>query len=677
MRGDKGKDPGMRGERKGRSGEEGGASLLAGGEPQVWLTGGALVLCVLMIAGLLGLVCYDGLATFWPGPVEEFHTRDGRVYMGEVTRTETFTRRAGSGEAGKEERILVRTGNFRITQTHFQWVDRREIARVEKPGWALVVERLEWGRFYGFLRGFVLLERPCSRVPGAAELPSLEKAGLARVERDPARAWALYEKYHPLVEARRGKRRRLEKVDTGEVNRVQEEARLAVREAELEVEDLLEEGAGRPALEEARARVKRRKERFARVSRECSREFSEIRKEIERLKGENGRYLLLMETAGEGRSPSVRVLLPLDKVVRAYPANRLDAAGKLGVYLSRWWEFLSADPREANSEGGVFPAIFGTVLMTLILALLVVPFGVLAALYLKEYARSGVAVSLVRIAVNNLAGVPSIVFGVFGLGFFCYGLGSFIDGGPSYRMPEPSWFLLLAATALVSAGAFFTFLKTMARPGGGAVRSGGGLRFLSLLLWVASLGGALVLVATSPFFHGFYRARLPNPTFGKGGLFWASLTLALMTVPVVVMATEEALSAVPNSLREGSYACGAGKWQTIKRIVLPRAMPGIMTGMILAMARGAGEVAPLMLVGAVKLAPELPISSSPPFGLNRSFMHLGFHIYDVGFQSQNSEAAKPMVFTTTLLLILIVALLNLFAVRLRSKLRRKFVSEKF
>ncbi len=99
--------------------------------------------------------------------------------------------------------------------------------------------------------------------------------------------------------------------------------------------------------------------------------------------------------------------------------------------------------------------------------------------------------------------------------------------------------------------------------------------------------------------------------------------------------------------------------------------------MILAMARGAGEVAPLMLVGAVKLAPELPISSSPPFGLNRSFMHLGFHIYDVGFQSQNSEAAKPMVFTTTLLLILIVALLNLFAVTLRARLRRKFVSEKF
>ena len=176
--------------------------------------------------------------------------------------------------------------------------------------------------------------------------------------------------------------------------------------------------------------------------------------------------------------------------------------------------------------------------------------------------------------------MPSIVFGVFGLGFFCY-----IVGGVD-------------------------------RPAASSRRS------------------------------------LPNPTFGTGGMLWASLTLALLTLPVVIVATEEALAAVPSSMREGSYACGASKWQTIRRIVLPRAMPGIMTGMILAMARGAGEVAPLMLVGAVKLAPELPVDGVAPFvHPQRSFMHLGFHIYDLGFQSQNSEAAKPMVFTTTLLLI--------------------------
>jgi phosphate transport system permease protein len=243
--------------------------------------------------------------------------------------------------------------------------------------------------------------------------------------------------------------------------------------------------------------------------------------------------------------------------------------------------------------------------MTLLMSLAVVPFGVMAALYLREYAKAGPVVSAVRISINNLAGVPSIVFGVFGLGFFCYLIGASID-------------------------------------------------------------------------ELFFAASLPNPTFGKGGVLWASLTLALLTLPVVIVATEEALSAVPNSMREGSYACGGSKWQTIKRIVLPRALPGIMTGMILAMARGAGEVAPLMLVGAVKLAPELPIDGIAPFiHAERSFMHLGFHIYDLGFQSQNSEAAKPMVFTTTLLLIVLIFMLNLLAVRLRTRLRKKFVSSAF
>ncbi|NJL30410.1 MAG: ABC transporter permease subunit, partial [Phycisphaerales bacterium] len=200
--------------------------------------------------------------------------------------------------------------------------------------------------------------------------------------------------------------------------------------------------------------------------------------------------------------------ISLAEVVRAYPANQLSTLDKLGVYLSRWREYLLGEPREANSEGGVWPAIFGTVTMTLIMSLAVVPFGVLAALYMREYAKAGPMISAVRIAVNNLAGVPSIVFGVFGLGFFCYTIGAGIDQ------------LLFAE-------------------------------------------------------------KLPNPTFGTGGIMWASLTLALLTLPVVIVATEEALAAVPGSMREGSYACGASKWQTIQRIVLPRAMPGIMTGTII------------------------------------------------------------------------------------------------
>src|SRR5262249_7332584 len=263
------------------------------------------------------------------------------------------------------------------------------------------------------------------------------------------------------------------------------------------------------------------------------------------------------------------------------------------------------EPRNANTEGGVFPAIFGTITMTLLMTIGVVPFGVLAALYLREYAKAGAIVSAVRIAINNLAGVPSIVFGVFGLGFFCYIIGGSIDGI-------------------------------------------------------------------------FFRAKLPSPTFGTGGLMWASITLALLTLPVVIVATEEALAAVPGSMRDGSYACGASKWQTIRRIVLPRAMPGILTGMILAMARGAGEVAPLMLVGAVKLAPELPVDTVFPYmHPQRSFMHLGFHIFDVGFQSQDSESAKPMVFTTTLLLIALIAILNVAAMWLRTRWRRHYVVSQF
>jgi phosphate transport system permease protein len=383
------------------------------------------------------------------------------------------------------------------------------------------------------------------------------------------------------------RRYRLQKVDFGKIHARVENARLALKKTELGY------GAGS-------AEYTAEAESFQKELAEIEQRKQELTDDIALLNHENERYGVVVGTAD-----GVEATLPLAEIVRAYPANALSLGDKIGIYASRWWEFLTADPREANSEGGVWPAIVGTVIMTLLMSLAVVPFGVLAALYLREYAKAGPVVSAVRIAINNLAGVPSIVFGVFGLGFFCYMVGASLDE------------LLFAA-------------------------------------------------------------KLPNPTYGKGGVLWASLTLALLTLPVVVVSTEEALAAVPGSMREGSYACGASKWQTIRRIVLPRAMPGIMTGFILAMARGAGEVAPLMLVGAVKLAPDLPLDGIFPYlHPERSFMHLGFHIYDVGFQSQNSEAAKPMVYTTTLLLIFIIAVLNLTSVWVRTRLRRKFIGSKF
>ncbi len=292
------------------------------------------------------------------------------------------------------------------------------------------------------------------------------------------------------------------------------------------------------------------------------------------------------------------VEIPLAAVVRTVRPNDIGLFDKTRVYAARLWEFLAAPPRESNTAGGILPALLGTVLMVLLMTLAVVPLGVVGALYLNEYARQGPLVRLVRLAVSNLAGVPSIVFGMFGLAFFIHVVGDGID---------------------------------------------------------------------RVFFPGRAAA-----TFGTGGLLWAALTLALLTVPVVIVSTEEALRATPRAQREGSLALGATRWQMLQSIVLPSALPGILTGMILAIARGAGEVAPLMLTGVMKLAPSPLIDGTPPFfHLERKFMHLGFHIYDVGFQSPNVEASKPMVYATALLLLVLVVVLNLSAILYRNRVRRR------
>ncbi|MBY0588472.1 phosphate ABC transporter permease PstA [bacterium] len=545
-----------------RNRRAGGSTLLAAGEPMVWLTGGALAIALAMIVGLLSLIINEGVQTFWPKPVVWWESATGQVWMGEFDRAETPPPTAGQEEGRRRQRLRV--GNFELTKSHFLWIDDDQVASRTYPEWAITAERLTGGRFFG--------------IPVAFYEQGQSKAT------EPDDVWGLFVQHHEEVKRLRRQKDQLKREVVGPINRQLEEARIRLAAAKAKDEPAL--------LESARQEMNR-------IESSAQEKLKSLRTELQVLDEKASSFEILFRTSTEQA-----YAVPLANIVRAYPANRLDSAARWRIYLDRWWEFISADPREANSEGGVFPAIIGTLCMTLLMSMAVVPFGVLAALYLKEYAQAGFIVSAVRIAINNLAGVPSIVFGVFGLGFFVYICGGSIDQ------------------------AFFSLRE--------------------------------------------------GPVFGQGGVLWASLTLALLTLPVVIVATEEALSAVPNSMREGSYACGASKWQTIQRIILPRAMPGILTGLILAIARGAGEVAPLMLVGVLEHAPELPIDGSFPFiHPDRPFMHLGFSIYHSAFKSQNSEAARSLVFTITLLLIVLITILNLTAIAIRARLKKKYATSAF
>ena len=264
--------------------------------------------------------------------------------------------------------------------------------------------------------------------------------------------------------------------------------------------------------------------------------------------------------------------------------------GGLGVIN---WTFLTHPPENGMEAGGIFPAIFGTVAMVILMVIAVVPVGVLAAVYLHEYTHPDSMITrLIRIAINNLAGVPSIVFGLFGLGFFVGFIGSGID---------------------------------------------------------------------SIFYNS------PRPVWGQPAIIWASLTLALLTLPVVIVSTEEALRVIPRELREASYALGATKLQTIVRIVIPQALPGILTGAILGVSRGAGEVAPIMFTGAAYYLPHLPT------GLNDQFMVLGYHVYVMATQSPNMEVTRPILYGTVLVLLTLTVLLNLVAILIRSHIRSRRV----
>ena len=558
----------------------GGAAIFYYGEPMVWLTGSALVACVIMISGFLLYILWKGLTTFWPLAINEYELKTGHHIAGEVHISESYkipkghfdgldesikTQIADIIESGSSDRLMLRSCNFELTGSHFTWIDENLVQAESEPEWLCFVERLTKKPFIGYPQAFYA-------------------DGQKLAEGDQA-SWDALHAVLPDIQDRYWQRWALEKHDLGDLRRQETNARMYAIEVKLDLQD---GDATQAELDEAEAE-------YERIQKEVEEASLSVLAKIKDLKEANSKYFLEMRTA-DGKVTRI----PGEEVIRIYAPNQIGFFGKLGVYISRWWEFLSNDPRQANSQGGIWPALFGTVVMTILMTIFVVPFGVIAALYMREYAKKGPLLSTVRIAINNLAGVPSIVFGVFGLGFFCYIIGDWVD---------------------------------------------------------------------NTFYPAYAHEALP--VFKKGGILWAACTLALLTLPVVIVATEEALSAVPNSMREGSYGCGASKWQTIRRIVLPRAMPGIMTGMILAMARGAGEVAPLMLVGAVKMAAELPTDPSA------SFMHLGFHIYDLSYHSQDSEAAKPMVFTTTLLLITMVAILNIVAINLRNKLNKRFNVQTF
>jgi phosphate transport system permease protein len=520
-----------------------------------------------MILGMLAVILSNGLGIFSPSRIEQLTLKDGSVLAGEPVERQAIPN-PGQPDHLKKHRRQLKVGNRDLYGIDFRWVNEAEIAKSEEPAGLYLVERSEYGPLIGTPAKIVEGGKETASGPDAVStrLPGL----VAKAARDRAAVKAV------------------EKDEIGAVNYALERIRLARRR--LDYRQKQEPGhdlsAERRRLDQREAEQKLR---YAELE-------EKLAKQMESMAGTSVTFRTV-----DGKEKELRAL----DIYRAYPANALSWPGRARIYASRLWGFLTDEPREANTEGGIFPAIFGTVMMVFLMSLAVVPLGVLAALYLREYAKQGLLVRTVRIAVNNLAGVPSIVFGVFGLGFFVYVVGGGID-------------------------------------------------------------------------RIFFPEALPTPTYGTGGILWASLTLALLTVPVVIVAAEEALAAVPRSMREASLAMGATRLQTIVRVVLPAAAPGILTGLILAMARAAGEVAPLMLTGVVKLAPELPLDGFFPFfHLDRKFMHLGFHIYDVGFQSPNVEAAKPMVYTTTVFLLIIVVLMNITAITVRNHLRERYKTSAF
>jgi phosphate transport system permease protein len=533
------------------------------GSPWIWLTGGAVSFSLLSVLALLLLIGWKGLAYFWPAPLYQWLDSDNRKVVGLLYQQETIltshlpstlVERYGLLKESVT-RYSIKVANRDKYPTDFISRFDFELSSPIRPaGWA-VIDRERNGQFIGKPLAYILDDGTRAEDISLSLEEGLEKAAQLRQKIDLLLRNQLQSLGRQLETLRLEKRKREFNNQLNDAYLLHYQERKAILDQQL---DLAE---------------------------------SELRVLTQQL---SGQVLVVEDMTGSTTSIAIR-----DIHAMWYP-NNMTWSEKLLHWGHQAWLFISENPRESNSEGGVFPAIFGTMLLVLIMSIIVMPLGVIAAVYLHEYAKDTGFTRLIRVAVINLAGVPSIVYGVFGLGFFVYTIGSSIDA---------------------------------------------------------------IL----------YAERAPAPTFGTPGLLWSALTLAVLTLPVVIVATEEGLTRIPSAVRNGSLALGATQFETIWRIVLPMASPAILTGLILAVARAAGEVAPLMLVGVVKLASSLPIDANFPFvHLERKFMHLGFHIYDVGFQTSNIEAARPLVYATSLLLVGVIVVLNLTAINIRNNLREKY-----
>ncbi len=519
------------------------------GAPWIWLCSCAVSLSMIALIGALLLLVGQGVRYFWPHDVYLLTLTDNTQVIGEIYSRKTIN--TGESQTPTQS-LLIKHGNREIEMRDFRTLDATAVLKEEALDDLIVLERKRNGNAYGFLVG--LLEN--------GQLIHGNDIQLALKERI-QRITTINAKIHSL-----------QKVEIGHINH-------------------------------QLTQLERSRKSLSETSKDYSRTIAEQAKLTEKSQEYNQQLLTLRASLSRDtlmlRDMHQRTYsLPLSDIVDAWQPNSMNIFEKSWQFCLQVWKFLSDSPREGNTEGGVFPAIFGTVLMVLLMSVIVMPLGVIAAIYLHEYAGNSLLTRLIRIAVVNLAGVPSIVYGVFGLGFFVYMIGGSID-------------------------------------------------------------------------QLFYSDMLPSPTFGSPGVLWSALTLALLTLPVVIVTTEEGLSKIPSLLRNGSMALGATKAETLRRIILPMAVPAMMTGLILSIARAAGETAPLMLVGVVKSAPVLPIDGIFPYlHLERKFMHLGFEIYDMAFQSPNVEAARPLVFATALLLVVVVLGLNLTAMVIRHRLREKY-----